>query len=96
MNSYMAPIFLRMIKAHNKGDNATARKEQLRAYQVCGTRDRTGMGGLAAGKGMMRLLGVDLGPCRLPLKRPSNEELEVLKKQLTEMGFFDWLKEPVE
>ena len=47
-------------------------------------------GGSRAGKGFMKLIGVDCGPCRLPLSALSNIEVEMMKKELKQINFFEF------
>ncbi len=47
-------------------------------------------GGLPALKATMQLVGVDCGPVRLPLRALSASAVDELRRQLEEIGFFDW------
>ena len=47
-------------------------------------------GGNEAGKGFMKLIGVDCGWFRAPLKPLSKKQLAGLKSDLKEIGFFDF------
>jgi N-acetylneuraminate lyase len=42
------------------------------------------------GKRMMKFLGIDCGPNRLPLQTLTNEEEKYMKKELESIGFFDY------
>ena len=46
-------------------------------------------GGLAAQKAIMRMIGVDCGPVRLPLRPLGCVEYEELKARLIDLGFFE-------
>ena len=48
-------------------------------------------GSIVAGKPMMKLIGIDYGPTRLPLKKLSENEFSKLKNELNEVGFFNYL-----
>ncbi|XP_013386008.1 N-acetylneuraminate lyase isoform X1 [Lingula anatina] len=93
MNSFVAPMFHRMIKAFKKGDMDAAKKEQYRCLQVSKIKAKYG-GGFAASKAVMNVSsGLDMGPPRLPLKSYSKETTEKIKNELTEAGYFYWMKE---
>jgi len=40
----------------------------------------------------MGMLGVDLGPVRLPLTNPTVDQLKTLRAELDALGFFDWIR----
>ena len=46
--------------------------------------------GQPAFKAMMGILGMDCGPSRLPLRTLSADEIQAMKRELEEIGFFDW------
>ena len=48
--------------------------------------------GLSQTKLIYKMLGLDLGPPRLPLTTPPSGEVEKLRKALSDVGFFDWIK----
>lgn len=45
---------------------------------------------LAALKAFMPLIGLDLGPARSPMRAPTDAELNSLRDELKEIGFFEW------
>ena len=47
-------------------------------------------GGLPAGKAMMKLIGVDCGPVRLPLRSLSAAAEGALRADLERLGFFSY------
>ena len=47
-------------------------------------------GGVAAGKSIMKLRGLDVGPPRLPLLPLSIDNYLSLKKDLQSIGFSEW------
>jgi N-acetylneuraminate lyase len=47
-------------------------------------------GGLPAGKAIMKLIGIDCGPVRLPLRRFQVEDEAALRAALAAVGFFDF------
>jgi len=83
--NYMAGIFHCMLEAFKNGDTENARRHQLTAIQIIAVMSRRG--GLAAGKAMMKMVGLDCGPVRTPLQNLSPEALESLTRELEHVGF---------
>jgi N-acetylneuraminate lyase len=77
-----------MIDAFNRGDLDTARHDQSRAMEFIEILNRHG--GLAAGKSAMKLIGVDCGAVRLPLRPVSDRDEKSLRDDLERVGFFDY------
>jgi len=46
---------------------------------------------MASAKAVMGMLGVDVGPARLPHGTLSPDQISALRAALEEMGFFDWI-----
>ncbi len=86
--NFAAPLFLRLMKAFASGDLPTARREQARARDFI--RIVHHHGGLAAGKTVMKLIGVDCGPVRLPLRQLTAETENSLRHDLEHVGFFEY------
>ncbi len=93
--NYAAPLYLRLLAAHQNGDEATARKLQDTAIKMIAICNGIGVTHLAASKALMAMLGVDCGPVRLPLVQPSATQLTTLRAKLTEIGFFEFACRPV-
>ena len=88
--NFAAPIYLKMIDAFNDGDMNNARLWQDRALEMIHCLFKTcGRAGL---KTMMKLIGHDCGPHRLPIKNSTPEQTEDLRRQMEELGFFDWIQ----
>lgn len=85
--NFAAPLYLKLIRAFNEGDQERARKLQLKSVQIVRIINR--YGGLAAQKAMMKLSGIDCGPVRWPLKNLTGEQTIQLERDLQEEGFFD-------
>ena len=47
-------------------------------------------GSIVGGKRMMKFLGIDCGPNRIPLQTISDEEEKAMRTELEEIGFFDF------
>lgn len=86
--NFAAPLYLRIIDAFNRGDLAAARRDQSRAMEFIGVLDRHG--GLAAGKSAMKLIGLDCGPVRLPLRALSVRDEASLRDAFEQIGFFEY------
>ena len=48
--------------------------------------------GLAGQKAVMKLIGMDCGPTRLPFVGLNHSEQAVLRDELAAIGFFDWIR----
>jgi N-acetylneuraminate lyase len=90
--NYAAPLYRRIMRAFGSGDLAAARKDQDRAQQFIDLMNHAG--GLAAGKSIMKLIGIDCGPVRLPLTRLSAAREKTFHDQLKAIGFLDYACRP--
>jgi len=88
--NFAAPIYRRMIAAFNKGDKGTARNEQFRSVQIIHLLGEFGY--QAASRAVMEMLGVPVGPPRLPFASLVPGKADELCENLTRLGFFDWIK----
>jgi N-acetylneuraminate lyase len=86
--NFAAPLFLRIMKSFASGNIEAARIDQTRAREFISVLHRHG--GLAAGKATMKLVGVDCGDVRLPLRSLSAEQVASLQRGLEDIGFFDY------
>ena len=86
--NFAAPLYLRLMAAFSKGDLAAARAEQYRSVQLIQLVG--GFGFIPAAKTLMGLLGVEVGPARLPHTNLSPEQSSRLKDGLGRLGFFEW------
>jgi N-acetylneuraminate lyase len=84
-----APLYRRLLAAFARGDLDTARREQFRAVQLVQLLNRYGF--MGAAKATMELLGVPVGPARLPHASLLAEERTRLRQDLEALGFFDWI-----
>ena len=83
-----APLYLRVIKAFEAGDMDTARREQSRAMEMIAVLRRFPT--TVAVKAVMKAIGLDCGPSRLPQVSLTAEETESLLRDLKRIGFFDY------
>jgi N-acetylneuraminate lyase len=88
--NFSAPLYVAIIEAFERGDLAEARRLQGLSVQMIRFMYR--YRGQPAFKAAMGLLGLDCGPNRLPLKTLSAHEIRSMKRELEEIGFFDWAR----
>jgi N-acetylneuraminate lyase len=88
--NFAAPIYHRLMEAFARGDLETARAEQQRSLQLIDL--LAGFGFMGAAKAVMGMLGVNVGPSRLPNTNLTAEQHKSLRKDLGELGFFEWIR----
>jgi N-acetylneuraminate lyase len=88
--NFAAPIYHRLLNAFGSGDLPTARDEQFRSVQLVAALAPYGY--MGAAKAVMKMLGVDVGPARLPNGSLSAAQQDSLRTDLENLGFFNWLK----
>jgi N-acetylneuraminate lyase len=88
--NFAAPVYNRLIAAFERGDFAAAREEQFRGVRLIQL--FVSYGYMGAAKAAMKMLGVDVGPARLPNNSLTAEQTAKLRGELEAMGFFDWVK----
>ena len=86
--NYNGRCLVSIIDYWNKGELEKAREAQNYAQAVinviCHFR-----GNIVGGKRIMKLMGFDLGPNRVPFRNMSDEEEQQMKKELEEIDFFN-------
>ena len=86
--NYNGRELVAIIDAWNRGDLEAAREHQNFAQAVinviCHFR-----GNIVGGKRIMKLIGLDLGPNRVPFQNMTDEEEAEMKRELEEIGFFE-------
>jgi N-acetylneuraminate lyase len=88
--NFAAPIYNRLIAAHQRGDLVAAREEQMRSVRTI--QKLAARGYMGAAKAVMKMLGVDVGPPRLPCVALDSNQTDALRSELEAMGFFEWVK----
>ncbi len=78
--NFAAPQYQKLISAFKSGDIGAAQALQLKSVRLVEILCQ--FGGLAAGKAMMPMVGVDCGPVRSPLRKLSPAEVESLQQQV--------------
>lgn len=94
MNSYLGNVLNRVQKAFDQGDMASARLDQERAIAVCNLRRKYGFSIPGGTKAILRAVGLDVGQPRCPLEPISQETVDKLKADLTNIGYFNWGMNP--
>ena len=84
--NYLPEVYRGIFKAMEEGDIRKARELQMRSIDIVKIIIKYG-GGVRGGKAIMNLIGIDCGPCRLPIPPVSEEEYVQLRKDLIEFGF---------
>ncbi len=87
--NFAAEIYYRLMSAFERGEMETAAIEQQRAVDSINLLAKYGY--LPAAKFVMGLLGVPLGPARLPLMNLTEDNQKQLRTELDDLGFFDWI-----
>lgn len=77
-----------IIEAWNRGDIDTAREKQNFSQAVINVICRF-CGNIVGGKRIMKLIGFDLGPNRVPFQNMTDEEEQNMRRELEEIGFFE-------
>lgn len=90
--NFAAPIYHRVIKAFQSNDLTLASEHQLRSVLLIQMLVKHGY--MASAKAVMTMLGVDVGPPRLPFLPLAPESQKTLRQGLEQLGFFDWLRSP--
>jgi N-acetylneuraminate lyase len=86
--NFAAPLYQRLVKALQGGDLEAARMEQHRAAEMVACLARHDF--LPAAKALMKMVGLDCGPVRSPLRPLTEEATWKLHDDLASIGFFNW------
>lgn len=85
-------LYRDLIAAHDRGDLVEARRLQSVSIAMIDAIAATGFLGTA--KALMTRLGVPVGPARMPLGNPSQEQVDALAAKLAAIGFDAWGAKP--
>ena len=83
--NYAAPLYYSLIEAFNKGDLGTAQALQQQSIDMIRLLGK--YGGIATGKAYMKLIGLDCGEFRLPVKNMTGDQFESFKKEVEQLKF---------
>ena len=78
--NHLGPLYTEIIKAFNNNDMALATQLQIKSIQFIQILVNNSFSG--AGKSIMKIIGLDCGPSRLPNKTLTDDTLEVIFKEL--------------
>lgn len=85
--TFAAPLFQKTVEAFRRGDWQAAREQH--AYMVEVIRVLLKYPPIPGQKAIMKMLGWDLGPCRLPLTTLSSESYNTFYRELYDLSFFE-------
>jgi len=85
--NFIPGLYQELIKTFDKGDIKRARELQQKSVKIIEVIIKY-RGGIVAGKAIMKMVGIDCGPCRSPLRSLNLQEYKNMEKELAEAGFF--------
>ncbi|WP_121356648.1 dihydrodipicolinate synthase family protein [Flavisolibacter nicotianae] len=83
--NYAAPLYYELMEAFNNGDLLRAQKLQQQSIDMIRLLGK--YGGIATGKAYMKVLGVDCGRFRLPVRNMSEEQFNAFQKEVEALNF---------
>ena len=83
--NYAAPLYNNLIHAFNNGDLQKARQLQQTSIEIIRLLGK--YGGIATGKAYMKVLGLDCGNFRLPVKNMNDEQFRIFKEEVQQLNF---------
>ncbi|MCK5316195.1 MAG: dihydrodipicolinate synthase family protein [Anaerolineales bacterium] len=90
--NYAAPLYNRIIAAFKCGDMEEAKRLQGLSVQMIQPINKYGAltSNAPSNKAMMKLIGLDCGPMRLPQISLTPEKMTLLRQGMEAIGFFEW------
>lgn len=85
--NYAAPLYAKIMTAHQAGDTVTAQALQMKSVKLVQILIQYGV--LPAGKALMSLMGADCGPVRPPVRRLTEEQKSRLFRQVEALGILE-------
>jgi N-acetylneuraminate lyase len=83
--NFIAPLYYSVMEDFEKGNLQAAREKQSATIRVVKILNKYG-GPIAAGKALMKLVGVDCGSCRLPLKNLNQTNYKNFLDEIESIG----------
>jgi N-acetylneuraminate lyase len=83
--NYAAPLYYQLIDAYHKGNFERARNLQQQSIDMIALLGK--YGGIATGKAYMKLVGLDCGAFRMPVKNMNKEQFESFRKDVEQLDF---------
>lgn len=88
--NFAAPIYYKIQNSFEQGDIIAARQYQDQVIALVRLIVKYGV--VPSQKAIMKLIGLDCGPVRLPLQNLTIEQEETLREELEQIDFFAWSK----
>ncbi|MEO6875833.1 MAG: dihydrodipicolinate synthase family protein [Opitutaceae bacterium] len=88
--NFAAPLYQKILTAFAAGELGEAKRLQFLAAEM--VRIIISNGGRGGLKAAMALIGADCGSSRLPTTTTSPAQRAKMKRELTELGFFNWVR----
>ena len=88
--NFCSPLYVKLIEAFKAGDLETARSLQRKANEMIQILFTSSSSFFPVAKTVMKMVGVNCGPMRLPFTNVGPEEYEELKDKLEKIGFFEY------
>ncbi len=86
--NFIPGLYTEMMNHVNMGEMAEARKLQQISVNILKIVAAYG-GGIVAGKAIEKMIGINCGPCRSPLRSLNSEEYKCMEEELKKAGFFN-------
>lgn len=83
--NYAAPLYNKLIAAFEQNNLEEARSLQMQAINMIRLLGK--YGGIATGKAFMKMIGLDCGGFRLPVKNMTAADFELFRKDVAALGF---------
>jgi N-acetylneuraminate lyase len=83
--NYAAPVYHQLMAAFRQGDLEKAQQLQQQSIDMIGLLGK--YGGIATGKAYMKLVGLDCGEFRLPVKNMSPQAFEAFQQEVQALSF---------
>lgn len=83
--NYAAPLYYKLIEAFNSGELKKAQQLQQKSIDMIRLLGK--YGGIATGKAYMKLIGLNCGEFRLPVKNMSAEQFQQFNKDVEQLNF---------
>jgi N-acetylneuraminate lyase len=83
--NYAAPLYYDLIDAFNNNNLLLAQSLQQQSIDMIRLLGK--YGGIATGKAYMKLIGLDCGGFRLPVKNMSEDDFDLFKKDTAQINF---------
>ncbi len=86
--NYAAPLYYQIMEDYNNGKQESAQSLQQKSIDMIRLLGK--YGGIATGKAYMKLIGLDCGNFRLPVKNMSNNQFDTFKQDVQQLNFSEY------